>query len=305
MKIAFINNGKSYLPEIKAYTDYLNKRGFSAMEVYSDQKEVIEKFDIVWKFMGLDMKQDNKHQFYIHEYCSLSVGKLSKQKDLLKKYLNCKPTGRLFLNEELYQRMNFKDNLPYLKRDMGISHSFYTNQDKKDYDFIYLGDTSKSRKLNNLLTNFKTQNRDQNIIVIGSISNELYKNFKSADNIIFTGKINHEDVPSVASKAVYGINYVPNIFPFNIQTSTKLLEYCALGLKIITTDYNWVNQFEENRGARFLKVDEDLTNFTRDRIEKFDFYTPNVEDLRWENIFENIGLIHYINTSIKHGERVN
>lgn len=299
MKIAFVNSGKSYLPEIKAYIDYLNKRGYSAMEVYSDQKEVIEKFDIVWKFMGLDMKRDNKNQFYIHEYCSLSVGKFSKQKDLLKKYLNRKPAGRIFLNEELYQRMNFKDNLPFLKRDMGISQSFYTTQDKKDYDFIYFGDTSNSRKLNFLLNNFKTQNKDQNIILIGTISNELYRNFKNTDNIIFTGKLSHEDVPAVASKAVYGINYVPDIFPFNIQTSTKLLEYCALGLKIITTNYNWVNQFEESRGARFLKVEEDLKNFTRDRIEKFDFHTPNVEDLKWENIFENIGLINYLNTSLK------
>ncbi|TQR17337.1 glycosyltransferase family 1 protein [Psychrobacillus vulpis] len=300
MKIAFVNKGKSYLPEIKAYMDYINKQnGISAIEVYKDQKESIKKCDVVWNFMGFEMGRNNNNQFHIHEYCSLSVGKFSKQKDLLKRYLNSRPAGRVFLNEELFQLMNFKDNIPSLKRDMGISDSFYKASNKKEYDFVYIGDINTARKLDILLTYFKTKNMEQNILLIGNVSNELYSRFKNNDNIIFTGKLNHEEVPTMASKAVYGINYMPDIFPFNIQTSTKLLEYCALGLKIITTDYKWVNQFENSRGARFFKLEDSLINFTRENIEKFDFITPNVEDLKWESIFNNIGLLNYLNMSLK------
>ncbi|MGE7771278.1 hypothetical protein ACQKMK_12150 [Viridibacillus arvi] len=300
MKIAFVNNKKSYLPEINAYMDYLNKQnGYSAIEVLIDQKESIDTCDVVWKFMGFEMKKDYEKQFHIHEYSSLSVGKFPKQKDLLKKYLNNKPVGRIFLNEDISRRMNFTDNIPYIKRDMGISCKFYTQQNKKEYDFVYIGDISTSRKIENLLNYFKTTNRNQNILLIGNVSDDLYSHFKNTQNIIFTGKLNYEEVPAIASKAIYGINYMPNIFPFNIQTSTKLIEYCALGLNVITTNYKWVNQFEKSRGARFLKVNDDLTNLTKESLEKFDFITPNVEDLKWENIFNNIGLLNFLNMTLK------
>ncbi|MFB5088606.1 glycosyltransferase [Psychrobacillus sp. PGGUH221] len=300
MKIAFVNDGKSYLPEVRAYVDFLNKQnGFSAIEVKKHQKELIKDCDIIWRFMGLDFKKNNTNQFHIHEYVSLSVGNFAKQKDFFKRYLNSKPSGRVFLNEKLLKKMNFNDNIPSLKRDMGISEGFYTIKQKKEYDFVYLGDISQTRNIGSLLNYFKTINKGQSILLIGSVNEEIYKEFNNADNIVFTGKVNYEEVPNLASKAVYGINYVPNIFPFNIQTSTKLLEYCALGMKIITTDYKWVNEFENNRGGKFLKIDEDLKNLTKKRIEEFEFKTPNVDDLKWDSIFNQIGLVNFINLSIK------
>ncbi|WP_053588465.1 glycosyltransferase [Bacillus sp. FJAT-22090] len=300
MKIAFVNDGKSYLPEVRAYVDFLNKQnGFSAIEVKKHQKELIKDCDIIWRFMGLDLKKNNNNQFQIHEYVSLSVGNFAKQKDFFKRYLNSKPSGRVFLNEKLLKKMNFNDNIPSLKRDMGISEGFYTIKQKKEYDFVYLGDISQTRNIGSLLNYFKTINKGQSILLIGSVNEEIYKEFHNADNIVFTGKVNYEEVPNLASKAVYGINYVPNIFPFNIQTSTKLLEYCALGMKIITTDYKWVNEFENSRGGKFLKIDEDLKNLTKKRIEEFEFKTPNVDDLKWDSIFNQIGLVNFINLSIK------
>lgn len=300
MKIAFVNDGKSYLPEVRAYVDFLNKQnGFSAIEVKKHQKELIKDCDIIWRFMGLDLKKNNNNQFHIHEYVSLSVGNFAKQKDFFKRYLNSKPSGRVFLNEKLLKKMNFNDNIPSLKRDMGISEGFYTIKQKKEYDFVYLGDISQTRNIGSLLNYFKTINKGQSILLIGSVNEEIYKEFHNADNIVFTGKVNYEEVPNLASKAVYGINYVPNIFPFNIQTSTKLLEYCALGMKIITTDYKWVNEFENSRGGKFLKIDEDLKNLTKKRIEEFEFKTPNVDDLKWDSIFNQIGLVNFINLSIK------
>ena len=79
--------------------------------------------------------------------------------------------------------------------------------------------------------------------------------------MIFTGRIKQEEIPQLATKCVYAINYIPNIYPFNIQTSTKLLEYAAMDLKIITTDYWWVRNFELENNMKFYKIDEDFSNF--------------------------------------------
>lgn len=300
MKIAFINNGKSYLPELTAYTNYFNKqKDFHAIEVTPDQIETIKACDIVWKFMGMSWKNEFQDKYHIHEYSSLSVGKFSKQKDLFKRHLNSRPAARIFLNDNIAQQMSFKDGIPYLNRDMGISNTFFSTRSKKEFDFVYVGDISNSRGLGTLLNYFKNINKDQNIVLIGALENKLYEEYKDVKNIIFTGKLNYQEVPLIASKAIYGINYMPNIFPFNIQTSTKLLEYCALGLKVITTDYQWVNQFENDRDARFLRIDENLTNFTSERIEQFHYKTPPVKDLQWETIFKNIQLIDFLKVSLQ------
>lgn len=300
MNIGFVNSGESYLPEIKAYVDYINQqKGFKAMEVFDDQKEIIDKCDVVWRFMGFERKQANKSQQHIHEYSSLSVGSFSKQRNLLKKYLNIKPTARVFLNDDIMRAMNFNDNIPCLKRDMGVARNFYDLKEKKEYGFVYIGSLGPSRKVNNLLNHFKEKKNKQSILIIGAVPDEINNEYRNLDNIIFTGRINYEEVPALASKAIYGINYIPNIFPYNIQTSTKLLEYCALGLKIITTNYKWVNQFEIDRGASFFKLDNNLSNLNERDLEKFAFQTPNVMDLEWTSIFEDIDLMNYLNTLSK------
>ena len=47
------------------------------------------------------------------------------------------------------------------------------------------------------------------------------------------------------------LNLVPDQLPYTRQTSTKLLEYCAAELPVVSTDYTWVREFERQHGARF------------------------------------------------------
>lgn len=289
-KILFQNTQNSYLPEIQAYKEYFESKG---MKIFLENSD--EPTDINWKIMGLDFKKNP--ELNIHDYPSLSSGGLFPQiKDLAKKLFNTKPDLRLFLNEDVRKRLNFKDNTPYLIRDMGIHKSFFNSSNiVKEYDFVYLGTLSKERGLNKLIDIFSSDLKRLKLLLIGSIPEELNLRIKNLNNITCTGKLTLNEVPYFAAKAIYGINFIPDVYPYNIQTSTKLLEYCALDLKIITTEYFWVNNFERKNNARFYKLKRDFSNFNTTDLENFEFITPNLEHLEWNKLLDKIDLFNTIN----------
>ena len=127
--------------------------------------------------------------------------------------------------------------------------------------------------------------------LIGNVEDDIYNEYKHNKDLVFTGSVPYGEVPIIASKAVYGINYIPDKYPFNIQTSTKLLEYLALGLKVITTDYQWVRDFEKLHGCSFYKLNLKQDGFNRDYIKSYD-YKSNfaVENHLWDAVLENSGL---------------
>lgn len=293
MKIAILDSQKAYLPEIDAYIEYLNKKGIETDRITNQDLDNLNQFDVLWRFSGIDLSR-NKELCVVHEYNSLSIGSLRFVKDTLKKHLNTRPSGRVFLNSEVRKSFNFKDGVPSINRDMGISKNFFIHNDEKEYDFVYVGTMDQSRQLENILQAFRSNIIDKKILMVGRPNDELYKTFKNNENIIFTGSVAYEEVPKLASKAVYGVNYIPDIYPYNEQTSTKLLEYCALGLKVITTNYKWVNQFEQNTNSNFFKLNKDLSNFTNENLDCFNFNIPNVEQYEWENLLDEIQLLQFI-----------
>ena len=80
------------------------------------------------------------------------------------------------------------------------------------------------------------------------VSKELFlKNkFASFANIHFAGPVLHEDVPKYISKAKFAINFMVDEEPFNQQTSTKMIEYAALKIPVVTTDYAWARNFQKD-----------------------------------------------------------
>lgn len=297
MKIGIVNSGKSYLPEVKAYDYYFNnQKSFESKIIMTDEIKSYKSsdFDVLWKFPGVDYKRDFKETKIIHEYNSLSTGTNTGIKNIIKKKLNVKPNGRIFLNDCVKENFNFKDGVPNLNRDMGISKEFFIKTNEKEFDFVYVGSMDKGRGLKYGLLPFVSNMKGFTIILIGEPNNELYLEFKKNKNIIFTGIVNYNEVSKLASKAEYGYNYIPNVFPYNIQTSTKLLEYCAMGLKIVTTNYDWVNIFELKNKGSFLKLNSDLSNLTPEIINKFSFITPNVENLEWNRLLSNINILEFI-----------
>lgn len=291
MKILFQRAAKANLPEIDAYMEYIKK--YTNYEVY-DSNNVLDDqvYDVIWKFMGTDFYYKKSHsKFLVHEYASLSIGKNSVIKDQIKKIFNKKPDLRIFLNTYIEKKMGFKDEIVTFNRDMGIKAIFFEKiyQEKK-YDFVYIGEISKERNLHLLLENM-IENQ-YTFLFIGRIEEELFEKYKKYKQFTFLGLIPQKEIPFYAKQAEYALNLIPNIEPYNQQTSTKLLEYCALGLKIVSSKYYWVEQFEKNRNAQFYYFDYQKFNFIG--IEKFNFVTPDVKDLEWNTLLSKTPLLEIL-----------
>lgn len=296
-KILFIHEGKASLPEILAYKEFFLSYGdYYAEDLVLkenlDEKllKYIDSFDVIWKFMGMDrnLKISNS-QVLVHEYASLSTKPFPALKNFLKTKFNQKPDLRVFLNEAVRENLQFNDSVPYCYRDMGISSEFYPQNVEKKYNFVYLGDISKKRKINKLLEYF-SKHQNLSLLLIGPYSEQLFLKYNSCPNIHFKGKVDNKDVPTFCSQAKYAINFIPNSYPYNIQTSTKLLEYLSLGLKIITTHGEWVELFEKNNSCKFYYINENQIEIP-DNLDSFDLKSDiDNKKLRWNNIISKSNL---------------
>jgi hypothetical protein len=94
----------------------------------------------------------------------------------------------------------------------------------------------------------------------------------------------HADVPHQLRRARFGLNLVSNIEPYSQQTSTKLLEYCAVGLPVVSNDYAWVRYFAAHYQGNFhvLRDDPATWQFSfGEALEAYPYVVPDVRELAW------------------------
>lgn len=292
-KIVFIKPFNPYLPELKAYLEYFSMQGYEVQAVKNIHHLKGLSYDVEWHFMGFDKVPPKKGVIKIHEFGSLSTPPFSGLKNKVKKLISCKPHLRVFLNDAVKNKFAFKDNIPSCIRDMGVGKAFLNAQNlpvNKEFDFCYLGNMHKLRQLEDILVYFKERLQNKSILLIGEPTPYLITQYGHCSNIHFTGMLNYDDVPKELVKCNYAINYVPSKHPFNIQTSTKLLDYCACGLKVISNKYEWIEKFESEKNASFFYLNDDFSNFTWENLEAFSFKNPDLHSLEWNNIIEKSGL---------------
>ena len=293
MKIFIKKNNRSYSPEIYAYKKYLER--FDYKVEISNNYEHSNNYDAIMLLMGFFPYYKTfkyKNIKVIHEYSSLSLYPFSKTKNLFKYYLNSLPDARIFNSAIIKKDLFFDNKIPFVFRDTGIDDIFFENFNiRKDFDFVYSGSTNSVRKglldcIENILK------LGFSILVVGKVSNEVYKYFKKYNKIEFAGFQMRKDLPSIYQRAEYGLNYTPNLYPLNLQESTKTKEYCASGLKIVSNKYSWVNQFQNFNNAKFFWYD-DLKE--QEQLIKFEFKTPNVKNYSWNYIFKDIKFEKFVN----------
>lgn len=251
MNLFFIKSKKAILPEVKAYSDYFICRGWvcsilSSTEMYKVKSES----GVAWYFMGVNIIRPH-NKFVVHEYTSLSVGHFPRFKNLIKRFINCKPDLRVFQSKDVEKEMNFKDDVPSFYRDMAISKSYCScNLVEKEFDFVYCGAINKDRKLDKILNRF-LENKTKNIMVIGDVPSSYLERYGDAPNITIVGRVDYDDVPFLLRKAKVGVNVLDDKYPYNIQTSTKILEYLACGLGVYTTKNDWCIKYEQEHNVVF------------------------------------------------------
>ncbi|MAF97999.1 MAG: hypothetical protein CMH26_05115 [Micavibrio sp.] len=288
--ILFEGPSHTYLPEIPAYMRYLETAhpDFKAYNSLDLDDYHPKEFDVIWRFMGLDASGEGR--YVVHEYNSLSAGRWPVVKNSVKMMLNKRPDQRVFLNKIVRKGFPFRDDVPYQYRDMGIAAQFFEAPLKPEYDFVYAGSVHRGPEVIAILDYFAQSARDATVLIIGDASEEARERFKDAKNITFTGRIPYEKVASYVARGRYGLNLVPDQYPYNVQTATKVLEYCALGMPIVSMKYRWIEGFANRRNGKFFWLEPDFSNLTLNALENYEFSTPNVEDRRWRELIDKSGV---------------
>lgn len=296
MKIAFIHKHKAFLPEVSAYGEFFQKQNIqTCLAKYGE--EALSGADVYWYFMGFYPRAKHKKKLIIHEYASASVPPYRKLKDFLKSRLSPRPHFRIYLNEYVREQINIHDEIPFGYRDMGISERFFHPRPDtpKEFDFIYSGNLSSERKLRDLLKYFdQGPLRTHTILLLGKDEGRLSQTFGHCNNIYFQSAVSWQEVPAWLARARYAMNYIPDEEPFNAQTPTKFLEYAAMKMPVISTNYFWISEFQERYGGNYFLLKEDFSNMTWDRISGFPFESPKMESWRWEEKIRDSGILEFL-----------
>lgn len=272
----------AYTPEAYAYEKYLKELGHQVQLDY----ELDPNNDVNIYFMGTRpfWKKKEGRAIEIHEYQSLSTPPYAKLKNFSKKIINNKPNGRIFLNDFVHEHLFFEDKVPFIYRDMGVDENLFQKPNENpDYDIVYCGSVSGRNGLIETLLNLA---KSYKVLVVGKLTIED-RDLLNSKNITLIGVVNRDLLPEIYREARFGLNFTPDIYPYNLQTSTKTLEYLASGLGVISNKYEWAEQF-------FKKIDYKPfwlnNNTTLDSIE-FDGLTSCdcsvIQDYSWDKILSH------------------
>ena len=295
-KLLFVRQPHVYLPEISAYKSYLAKQHPTVQTFESTDLQTYSPtdYDILWHFMGQDIK--GQGNYVVHEYNSLSTQPFASTKNFIKRMINARPDQRVFLNEIVSKAFNFKDSVPHFLRDMGVDDAFYSTKlsHTPQYDFICVGGLNREPTISQFLEHFSQKMSDATLLLVGDAPAILKQRFRHAENITFKGRVSYQDIPNLMAQAKYGLNLMPDIYPFNIQTATKVLEYAALNLPIISTNYQWIKDFENDYKTTCFKLSANMENLSLQKLHQFEFKIPDISSLRWHNVIEQSGIFSFL-----------
>lgn len=296
MLIHFVHTGSAYLPELGAYVEHLALTGNHA-QVHYRIDTVPRNAEVVWWMCGLvdsNARRCFPRAFHIHEYASASVGSLCHLKDVYKRWVQPKPDYRIFQNKWVHARLGFGDTLQFEYRDMGVSPHFFADESQSsttEFDFVYAGEMNRLRCFRPFFDGLAQTHRKT--LLVGHLPDALRSYFDAQRNVTAVGRVSYAEVPAYLNRARYGLNLVPNQLPYTEQTSTKLLEYCAAGLRILSTDYAWVREFEQHHRASFAYITvrnnaNAYTEFLDSSLEFCSFLTPKLHNLQWPRLLNRM-----------------
>ena len=295
MTIAFVHNNKAFLPGLYGYRQFFARYDIQCEVVTPDELGTIHRH-VEWHFLGSDISKPREGIYKIHEYPSASLPPFRKWKDWTKGFINTQPDLRIFQNEFVKKRLNFHDSIPFGYRELGIPGEWLNNlpSPEKEYDFIYTGDVSASRKIKDILDLFTSRLQQYSLLVLSHRYDELKKQYTMHPNIVFRGPVQKDQVKEYLLKSKFAINYIPDIAPFNRQTSTKLLEYIACKIPVISTRYQWMNEFEEQYGGSYFYLNKDLDNFTWEAVNNYSYSFPDMSEWTWEHQIRKSGVLEFL-----------
>jgi len=288
--VALISPPGALAPEIPALATFLNGcPGFRATVHTPEEGLDPAEVDVVYRLMGLAPRWVPSPIPEVHDYASLSTGRLPRVKNALKRFGNRRPVLRSFLNPFVRAELGFTDDVPHIVRDMGVPPRFVQSRrahwetpDASEFDLVYVGSLSPARGLRDMVENAVRQNLT--ILLVGEPSPEIWRAFGRSSTVEFTGRVPQDDVPELCLRAWAGVSHVPDTYPFTHQTATKILEYCALGMPVVTNSTAWSRRFQADTGARFLTLDS-WSDLSSDSVHGFEYRLPARPVPTWTEVF--------------------
>ena len=284
MIVGILSNKKSYLPEIIAYRNYFIKNNIKV--IISDQELSLKKCHVIIMFCGFFLKKKLKNKIYIHDYSSLSTPPFCEAKDIIKKYFNFKPNLRIFNSKLIKDHMNYNDKVPCIIRSQGILKNFFQKRSKKfTYDFLYTGSIEARKGLDKIF--FKYLKLGFSILVIGNVSEAYKDKFSNFAKIIFLGPKKYINIYRYYKMCNYGLNYIPDEFPYNAQYSTKFLEYSASKMNIVSNKTDFMKEISKKYKIKNV-YDEDI--HTAEDLKNAQFQHINLHHYEWNLVIKKSGI---------------
>jgi glycosyltransferase involved in cell wall biosynthesis len=252
--VHFVHGARSYLPELAAYQAHIEHLGH-AVQMHTQAHNVPDDAQAVWWICGRvpsAQARRLKGAVQVHEYASASVAPLAWLKDRIKQWQHPVPDFRVFQSDWVRQRMGFgqPDAVPFALRDMGVPDAFLTAQAQQppEFDLVYLGEM---RRLLHFVPLLHTLGRaGLSLLLVGDVPAALQERLAALGHIQSTGRVPQDQVPAQLLRARAGLNLMPDVLPLAEQTSTKMLEYLALGLPVISNPYAWAQRTAQAHAGR-------------------------------------------------------
>lgn len=303
-KLFLLHPGRANYPELMAYADYYRARGVEVViGTLSDYKALENKEAfLVWAIMGF-YPQRITSDFVIHDYRSLSVGSTARIKDIAKRYLNAKPDLRVFQNTLQQNIMRFNDDVPSVILPMGVPEWIFDvpplpPNAENIADFCYIGDMSFERGFNFVIDAFlgNFQNTEASFLLVGKPEPRLYDRYASKPGLVFAGPMPQRDALALVARSSVAVSYFPYHRPHCYQTPTKLLEYAALGKKILCNDSpSNVACCEDLQINSIITSSDIFSKITAATINSAKSNQRiNFTQLTWDNIIKNSNIDSYI-----------
>lgn len=301
IRVACLIPGAVYAPELYALRDYFAENdevSFTLVGTDEDPPDA-KRFDLLYRLMGRSPRWEKSTVPEIHDYASLSVGRLPRCKNFVKRISNRTPVLFSFLSERVRSEYRFSSDIPYIIRDMGVPSAFLvssaTEKSTARFDFLYAGMLTTSRQIDRMAHAVSRAGRS--ILMVGEPEDRLYREIRGLPGVHFAGRVDRTDIPDHALQCRFGLNFTPDIYPYNLQTSTKVLEYCALGLGVVSNRYSWVEEFASASGARFLFYDG-LESLDFRSLDDFAFSLPDMREYAWDSVLERSGVEEAIRAAV-------
>lgn len=271
-----VHTGRAYMPELHAYAAHVQSLGHQWV-LHRSADTVPVDADVVWWMCGVVSRLHSlrlRSSLHVHEYSSASVGPFAGLKDHFKRWWNPVPNYRVFQSESVRELMGFSKRVRYCLRDMGVPESFLpsTRQARPPFDLVYAGATSRLLEFQGALEAIGRSGL--RVLLVGSVPDRLAELLKRMPWIHAIGSVAHSEIPGCLVQARAGLNLMPARRPYSVQTSTKVLEYLAVGLPVVSNRYPWMETLSATPACSRIRWMDDLSSPTAWAAAVSDFPGP-------------------------------